>query len=51
MSEPQTLHLTKSLETDLLIATEMDLKFSNQTMVGGNFIAPRHLENTKMKMT
>ena len=51
MSELQTLHLMRSLETDLLIATEMDLKFGNQTMVGDNFIAPRHLEKTKMKMT
>ena len=29
---------------------EMDLKFSNQTMVWGKFIDPRHLGKTKMKI-
>ena len=33
LSEPQTLHLTGSLETNLLIAMEADLKFSNHEMV------------------
>ena len=43
-------HLTGSFETNLLIAMEVDLKFSNQKMVGDNFITPRHLEKTKMKI-
>ena len=33
LSEPQTLHLTRSLETNILIAMEVGLKFSNHKVV------------------
>ena len=51
LSEPQTAPFDMIIETDLLIAMEMDLKSSNQIKVWGKLTAPRHLDKTKMKMT
>ena len=42
--EPKALHLTRSLKRNLLITTGMDLTFSNKTMVGKKFIAPKDLK-------
>ena len=37
--------MTGSFETNLFIAMEMDLKFSNQIIVWGKFTAPKHLKD------